>query len=380
MTTMEKLCGAPPGHRLELTPNLCLLNDDLAHSLPGQDAVHVAPELRGRTLIVLDHDIPAGSFDSAFRQKALIDLSRQYGLPFIQAEGIGYALLCKDRLEPGQLVLGWGDHVCSVGAAGALGLQLSDQELFRVLKQGTCSVQVPELAGLHLTGALPPGVSAFDAALSLLPGLEELYKGKLLLLTDESGLDLEERMSFCQLLHRFGALSAIFASEETAGRLLDAGMTQTCDLTQARVSVVLPGCMTHIQPLDGLKPVRVDACFIGGCVGGHIGQLRQAAEILRGKRVKREVRLLVGFASNEDYLAAMREGLVEVFLDCGAQVANPGCASCRTTSIGVVGDGEVMASTGCYNYPGCCGTQASRVCLAAPRAVAKAALSGYLQA
>lgn len=76
----------------------------------------------------------------------------------------------------------------------------------------------------------------------------------------------------------------------------------------------------------------------------------------------------------------MKEGLIEVFFDCGAQVTNPGCASCRTTSIGVVGDGETMASTGCYNYPGCCGTSASRVYLASAETVARAALSGYLQA
>ena len=124
----------------------------------------------------------------------------------------------------------------------------------------------------------------------------------------------------------------------------------------------------------------MDACFIGGCLGGHIEQLRRAAAVLRGRRIKRELRLLIGFASNQDYLAAMQEGLIGVFFDCGAQVTNPGCASCRTTSIGVVGDGEVMASTGCYNYPGCCGTQASRVYLASAEAVARAALSGWLQA
>ena len=80
----------------------------------------------------------------------------------------------------------------------------------------------------------------------------------------------------------------------------------------------------------------------------------------------------------EDYLLAMEEGLIDVFLDCGAQVTNPGCASCLTTSIGVIGDGEVMASTGCFHYSGCCGTPASRVYLVSARTAAQAALSGYL--
>ena len=74
----------------------------------------------------------------------------------------------------------------------------------------------------------------------------------------------------------------------------------------------------------------------------------------------------------------MEEGLIDVFLDCGAQVTNPGCASCLTTSIGVIGDGEVMASTGCFHYSGCCGTPASRVYLVSAQTAAQAALSGYL--
>ena len=112
------------------------------------------------------------------------------------------------------------------------------------------------------------------------------------------------------------------------------------------------------QPLTALSDIRVDACFIGGCSSGRIEELREAAEILRGHHIRRELRLLIGFASNTDYLQAMEEGLIDVFLDCGAQ--------------------EVMASTGCFHYSGCCGTPASRVYLVSARTAAQAALSGYL--
>lgn len=380
MTTAEKILGWDTGQSIRIVPELCLLNDDLAHAMPRLGQAGVTRELRPHTLIVLDHDIPAGSFDAAFRQKALIDLSKQYDLPFIQAQGIGYTLLCQEYAQPGQVVLGWGDHIGAVGAVGALGLQVDDQTMAAVLEQGAYTLEVPPLAGLRLTGSLPDGVSPADAALALLPDLAELYRNRILLLVDDAGLPMEAHMALCQLLHRFGALSALFVPPETAARFLDGTRLPLCDLSAAQAMAVEPGCLTHIRPLNGMEPVKVDACFIGGCLGGHIGQLRRAAGILRGKRIKRELRLLIGFASNEDYLAAMKEGLIEVFFDCGAQVTNPGCASCRTTSIGVVGDGETMASTGCYNYPGCCGTSASRVYLASAETVARAALSGYLQA
>ena len=84
----------------------------------------------------------------------------------------------------------------------------------------------------------------------------------------------------------------------------------------------------------------------------------------------------MGFVDNETYLKAMDEGLIDIFLDCGAQVTNPGCASCRSSSIGVVGDGEVLLSTGCYNDPGCAGTKDSYVYLASAVNVARAALTG----
>lgn len=380
MNAVSYILGAGAGTPLLAAPDLCVLNDDLSHALP-ELAGGVAPALRERTLVVLDHDIPAGSFDTAFRQKALIDLSRRYGLPFVQAEGVGYALLCERRLKSGQLFLGWGDHACAVGAVGALGLQLTDGELGMVLETGEYALNAPEVAGLRLTGALGAGVTPYDAALSLLPAPAARRRGRVLLLVDETaqGLPVEARMTLCQMLHRFGALSALFLPRVEAEALLDGGASETCDLSLAAPCVARPGGVTHIQPLADLEAVKVDACFIGGCCGGQLGDLRRAAAVLRGKRIRRELRLTVGFASNAVYLQAMREGLVDVFLDCGAQVTNPGCSSCRTTSIGVVGDGEALASTGCYNDPGCCGTPASQVWLAGAETVARAALSGYIQ-
>lgn len=379
MTCVEQILASQPGATLNLVPDLCLLNDDLSHALPELPD-GIASGMGARTLTVLDHDIPAGSFATAFRQKALIDLSKKYDLPFVQAEGIGYALLCETYLRSGQLFLGWGDHTCAVGAVGALGLQLTDEALACVLEQGIYHYSVPEKAALRFTGALPVGTIAYDAALSLLPNKVE--EGKLMLLTDgtDTGLELEAKRILCQMLQRFGAAGALFLPDGEMASALAERQVETCCLSKAVPFVVPPGGMSHICPGAEATRMKVDACFIGGCCGGNLGDLRRAADILRGNYIHRELRLTVSFISNQVYLQAMKEGLVEVFLDSGAQVTNPGCSSCRTTSIGVVGDGEVLVSTGCYNYPGCCGTPASQVYLASAETAAHAALTGSIQA
>lgn len=376
MGALQSLLEGRPGSSQRLTPDLCLLNDDLRHTPPTQ----VSPKAAARCLVVLDHDIPAGSFDTAFRQKALIDLSKRFDLPFLQSSGIGYTLLCEGRVQAGDLVVGWGDHVCAVGAVGALGLQVSDEVLAALLKTDTYELSTPSLSWVRLTGALPQGVSAYDAALSLLAPAAKERAGQVLLLTDETaaGLSLGQRMTLCQLLHRFGALSALFMEPEQAQALAGSGPAASIDLAQARACVARPGGLEQLVLLSQEPAVKVDACFLGGCCGGQIEELRWAAQLLRGKHIRRELRLTIGFASNQVYLQAMEEGLISVFLDCGAQVTNPGCSSCLTTSIGVVGDGETLVSTGCYNYPGCCGTEKSRIYLAGTDTVIRAALTGVL--
>ena len=150
------------------------------------------------------------------------------------------------------------------------------------------------------------------------------------------------------MAQRAGAVSALFTAE-------DAPADTTLQLEDYPPCAILPGSLPEdpmeAQPLTALSDIRVDACFIGGCSSGRIEELREAAEILRGHHIRRELRLLIGFASNTDYLQAMEEGLIDVFLDCGAQVTNPGCASCLATSIGVIGDGEVMPLPGASTTP-----------------------------
>jgi 3-isopropylmalate/(R)-2-methylmalate dehydratase large subunit len=172
-----------------------------------------------------------------------------------------------------------------------------------------------------------------------------------------------------------GAVSA-FVNEEPSGKYANA---IEYDVSSTRPIVTLPGSLYQSKKVEELKGVAINAAFIGGCMGGRIEDVRIAADILKGKRIKLGVRLMVGFASNAVYLQAAEEGLIDIFMDSGAQVTNPGCGSCQTTSIGVVGDGEVLITTGSHNHPGCAGTEDSSVYIASAATVATAALNGYIR-
>ena len=126
----------------------------------------VSPARRAQVVVILDHDIPAGSFQSAFRQKALIDFSRANSLEFIQSAGISYQLLMQGRLATGSLLVTCGQHVAQVGVIGALGLRFSPEELARWLQGGELTLPAPQPLHIRLEGDFAPGATAYDIALA----------------------------------------------------------------------------------------------------------------------------------------------------------------------------------------------------------------------
>lgn len=377
MTIVEKILGKSAGEIAEFKPDFCMINDDESHRCVELIAKANKIALKEHVIVILDHDIPAGSFDSAANQKKLIDFSRKYDLAFVQSAGIGYQVLLDSYIKPGSIIVSCGIHNSFFGSKGALGLNLSVNDMATLLIKGSISMKVPKTVNIALKGKLPEGVSAIDFILKLLA--ETGAKGFDEMVIEFTGdaieeLSLSDRIVICSMAMQTGAVSA-FINEVPKGRYIK---NYVYDLSKVTPTVTLPGDLYTAKSVEELKGVAIHAGFIGGCMGGRIEDLRIAANILNGNKVKLGVRLLIGFASNSVYLQAMEEGLVEIFLNAGAQVTNPGCGSCKTTSIGVVGDGEVLITTGSYNYPGCSGTEDSKVYIASAATVANAAVKGYI--
>lgn len=364
------------GQELILHADNLIINDGVGHR-----AIDLLDEEKGlknkeNITVILDHDIPAGSFDSAFIQKKLIDFSRKYDLNFINAAGTTYEVMLNDYVNKGSIAAVCGGHHGTFAVNGALGFNLTAEQMADALVNGSFRVKVPECVNVSLLGNFSSGVSARDFMLSLLSGSEDEFWGQFVEITGPAveKLSRTDKITICSLMSRTGALSVIM--EEKPDGVCK--KTLEFDLSKTETSVTMPGDLCCTKTVHELKGTKITAGFIGACTGGHIEDLRLAADILKGKRIKLGFRLLIGCASNQVFLQAMDEGLIDIFFDFGAQVTNPGCGSCKTTSIGVVGDGESLITTGSYNFTGCAGTKNSLVYLASVETVAKTAISGVI--
>lgn len=363
------------GQNINFEVDHCIINDGVSNR--AVDLIKDEKDIKNKdsVMVILDHDIPAGSFDSAFIQKKLIDFSKQYDLNFIQSAGTTYELI-SNQIEPGDIVAVCGNHNGAFGVNGGLGIRLSIKEMAKLLTEGRLFYKVPECINVVLNGKLPEGVSQRDFMLNLIACVQEGYKGYIVEITGEAvrQLNKTDKFTICSLMSRTGAESVLIADE--ADGIYAKKFHYS--LEDAETVITMPGDLNAVKTSDELKGTKINAGFIGACTGGHIEDLRLAANILKGKRIKLGFRLLIGCVSNEVFLQAMDEGLIDVFFDFGAQVTNPGCASCKTTSIGVVGDGESLISTGSYNFAGCAGTKDSKVYLASVETVARTAISGFI--
>ncbi|MFA6504652.1 MAG: aconitase family protein [Treponemataceae bacterium] len=377
MTVVERFLGGVPGDIVRLKADICMVNDGDGHS--AVDMVEKAgDEVKASNVIVLfDHSVPAGSYDSAAIQKKLIAFAKKWDLDFAQAQGIGYQTLLDKLSGKAQILVSSGTHNGFIGAKGSLGFRLDGEAMAKYLSTRSFELKIPETLGIELAGALNPGVRAADLIYSILndigpdgfTGFAVEFFG-----AGIDGLSLNDRIVLCGTVTQAGAVTALFSAGKNSGFKKPVRF----DLSQILPVVVSPSDIFSAKPINQFAGVPVQVCFVGGCNGGRIEDLRTVAGILKGKRVKVEVRAMVGFVSNSVYLQALEEGLIDIFIDSGAQVTNPGCASCRTTSIGVVGDGENMLTTGSYNFSGCAGTADSKVYIASAEAVARAALSGLI--
>lgn len=377
MTLVEGILGKAAGENVRLQPDLLMVNDG-----EGSKCVDLIDKAKGITrkdnvIVILDHDIPAGSFDSAANQKKLIEFSKEHGLGFIQSAGIGYQILLDNYVKWGDVIVSCGTHNSIFGAKKALGLNLSVENFVTLISEGSLEMKVPPTVNVVLKGTFPKGVYAIDFILKMISEVgEKGFNGMVIEFTGEAikRLSLNDRIVICCMATQMGAVSALI--NETPDGIY--AKTYECDLSKVTPTVTLPGNLYTSKPIEELKGIAVNACFIGGCMGGRIEDLRIAANILKGKRIKLGVRLMICPASNAVYLQAIEEGLIDIFMDSGVQVTNPGCGSCRTSSIGVVGDGEVLITTGSYNYPGCSGTVDSEVYIASAAIVANAGITGYI--
>lgn len=324
--------------------------------------------------------------------------ARQNGIPVYDVDaGIGTHLaIDKGLAYPGSTFVSTDSHANIMGAIGAFGQGMGDQDIAAAWAKGAVWFKVPESVKLNLNGKLPANVTAKDIVLNLLSifGANKLLGYSVEVYGDAvEALTLDERITISSMATEMGAIIILFTPN---GRVLDelqkltgkryapviadsdAAYTKMFDIDISNFvpMVANPGHPHDNSPLESVMKKKIDSAFIGSCTNGRIEDLRITAEILRNRKVAPGVVLKIVPSTDEIWQQALNEGLIKIFKDAGALVSNAGCAGCAAGQVGQNGPEEVTISTGNRNFTGKQGK--GYVYLASPATVAASAVAGYI--
>lgn len=351
-----------------------------------------------KMVFIVDHNVPSDSPKTAASQKKMRDFAREHNIDFWEGKGVCHQIMMENYVRPGELIFGADSHTCTYGALGAFGTGVGCTDLLYGMVTGTSWVLVPETVKFNLVGKLPEGVYPRDLMLTIIGEIgANGVNYQVMEFTGEGTktLSVNDRMVLCNLAVEAGAKTAIFQADEIAleylrerGREPKAvfesdpeavyAREYTFDLSKIQPVAARPDFVDDVVPAKEVCGVRIDEAFLGSCNNGRIDDLRVGAKILKGHKVSDHVRFLVVPASQEVYLQAMKEGLIEIFMESGAIVMNPNCSVCWGSCQGVIGENEVLISTGTRNFKGRAGHPSSKVYLGSSATVTASAIKGEI--
>jgi 3-isopropylmalate/(R)-2-methylmalate dehydratase large subunit len=356
-----------------------------------------------KVVMVADHFMPAKDARSAELQRRLKEWSDAQGVTFYGQGrgGIEHTLLCEEGwVVPGSVIAGGDSHTCTYGALGAFGSGLGSTDIAACLALGEFWQTVPATIQVEFTGEKRLFVTGKDLILAVLAeiGVGGGSRAVLEFVGDAAeALSVDERMAVSNMAVEAGAETGIFPADDTTAEYL-VGRTESpwlrersdpdaafahrlqIDLTQLPPLIALPHLPANVVPVDEVVGKHVDQVYIGNCANGTMTDLRQAAEILRGRRVHRDCRAIVVPATQRIYREALREGLLELFVEADVIVSTPTCGACFGGHMGVLGPGERAVTTTNRNFKGRMGSTEAEVYLANAYVAAAAAVAGEIVA
>lgn len=351
-----------------------------------------------RILIVLDHLAPASSEKAAELHKLLrkFAIEQNIGGFFDVGEGICHQVMVDaGYVKPGQLIVGADSHTCTYGAFGAFATGIGSTEAAAVFATGRIWLRVPEAIKVNVNGAFPNLVTPKDLILHVIGIIGAdgaIYKSLEFTGSTIKAMSMDGRMTLCNMVVEVGAKNGIIEPDEKTAKYLglekvptlqsdpEAFYEKTLDVNAGDLEpkVACPHSVDNVKNVCDVAGVEIDQAFIGSCTNGRIEDLRLAAHILKGKKVKKGVRLLIIPASRKVYLQALKEGLIEVFINAGGVVCNPTCGPCLGGHLGILASDEVCISSSNRNFIGRMGSPKSHVYLASPATVAASAIAGKI--
>jgi len=411
MTITEKILAAAagkdnvkPGELINARVDLVLANDITAPvAIKEFEKIGLSKVWdKERVTLVPDHFVPNKDIKSAEQAKMVRDFAHQQELTNyfeVGRMGIEHCLLPEQGLVgPGDVIIGADSHTCTYGALGAFATGVGSTDLAAAMALGETWFKVPESIKFIYNGKLNPWVGGKDLILYTIGqiGVDgALYRA--MEFTGEAirQLSMDGRFTMCNMAIEAGGKNGIIEPDEITRQYVE-GRTKRpytfytsdpdaryakvyeFDVSKIEPQVAFPHLPENARPVSEAGKVDIDQAVIGSCTNGRIEDLRIAAQVLKGKKVNKRVRLIVIPGTQEIYRQAMHEGLFDIFLEAGAAVSTPTCGPCLGGYMGILAKGERCIATTNRNFVGRMGHAESEVYLANPAVAAASAITGRI--
>lgn len=410
MTIAEKILAKHAGRESVKPGDFVLANIDLAlanditapvaievFEKAGAKRVH-APD---KVVLIADHFVPCKDVKTASQVALMRRFAEKHHIKHFYEVGAGggveHAFIPEQGLvAPGDLVIGADSHTCTYGALGAFATGVGSTDLAGAMATGKAWFRVPETLQVVIKGKPAKWVSGKDIILSLigLIGVEGANYMALEFVGDGlAHLNMADRFTISNMAIEAGGKAGLFSADEVVRDYLkgrgsregfyyssdnNAKFARTVELDASSMEpvVALPHLPSNVKPAREVKGMKIHQVVIGSCTNGRLEDLRIAGQILRGRKVKRGVRVIVLPATEQVYRDALKEGLIEIFAEAGATIGPPTCGPCLGGHMGVLAEGERAVATTNRNFVGRMGHPKSEVILASPAVASASAIAG----
>lgn len=407
-TIAEKIISQHAGKKVK-AGELCIAKVDVAAVQDGTGPLMVQEFKKlgkktlanpQRSILFIDHASPSPRKELSNTHLVLREFAKETGAVLSDTgAGVCHQRLVESFVNPGEILVGADSHTCTSGALGAFATGMGSTDVAVAMALGKTWLKVPSTFKIEVNGEFQKGVYAKDLILHLIGEIGAdgaTYRALEFCGSTIENMSMADRFTLANMAVEAGAKAGLFVSDEKTREYLekqgrgdkfteikpdeDAVYERVIkiDASKLEPTVSCPHTVDNTKPAKALKDVKINQVFIGTCTNGRNEDLRIAAEILKGKKVNPDVRLIVVPASKQVYLQAMDEGLLKIFVESGGQILGPGCGPCVGVHAGTLGDGEVCLATQNRNFQGRMGNTKGFIYLCSPATAAVSAINGYI--
>jgi homoaconitate hydratase family protein len=402
-TLTEKIL-ANASHKKEVIPGdfvVADVNYVMAHDSTAPLAIEAFHNITdkvfdpNKVIIVFDHFFPPPTVAGATLHQKTRKFVMEQKISGFFANGVCHQILVEKFVSPGDVVVGADSHTCTEGALGAFTTGLGSTDIGGAMATGKCWFKVPESLKFNLNGSLRKGIYAKDVILGVVGDVGAagaLYKACEFMGDYVKNASISSRLVLCNMAIEMGGKNGIIEADLKTleflggrkGKIFRSDKDAVyedeyeIDVSKIEPQVALPPAVDNVKPVSAVEGRKIDQAFLGTCTNGRLEDIEVATKILKGKKIAKNVRLIVSPASQDIYLEAYEKGYLQDLVQAGGTICNPSCGPCIGRHEGVLCKGETCLSSQNRNFSGRMGSPEANIILASPATVAASALVGKI--